>query len=352
MNFQNYTPFAAQTWECVNNKNQNSVVGLARVKYDLKRVDEYHCDLVLSKDQGELFDTDIYYDKVGESSVRYESDFVDYKAYTDVIVNANAICPIKQGSTMWECCVKIYDNEDKQIVNYPLLVKSEKLYHKAGIIWTPTLREKAFNVPIIYEKAYGGTIVQKDINEEDDEYIYYSKYNPVGCGVKKIKDPKEYINSVQISNLDEKPQKNPAGYGFIAKNWQNRLDFIAKYDEKWLEEQHPLPPKDFNYDYNQAANQKLILVDYAKAGYKFELQNLKINQKDFYFEIPELELITVVKTDLKDSYQSMNIDTIIVDINDEDKNKHCVYLSYRTMINIKDDVNESVIMINNKSEDS
>ena len=341
MNFQNHTPFAAISWDTVGSDDKWSVSTIARVKYDLIKSDVRNkFDLVLAKDQGDLFGADVYYGEVGKSSVQYESDYISFKFHTDVIVNANAISPFKDGAKAWETSVKIFDDEGSKIVDYPLHIKSEKIYHKAGIVWTPTIRKKATHVPIIYEKAYGGIIQNKH-----DEYISTNQYNPVGCGIKKIRDTKKYINDVQINYLDTKEKNIPAGYGFIEKSWQSRLNFSATYDDEWLKHRHPLPPKDYHEFYHQSAHPNLILKDYVKNKYKFEFENLKIDNKKFYFMLEKLDVISILKGKIKDTYKEMQIDTIIIDIKDEDESNHCVYVSYRAKIQKKFEVVESTIII-------
>lgn len=343
MNFQNHTPFAALSWDTVQSEDRWSVTSIARVKYDLVQSDSKNkFELVFSKDQEELFDTDVYYDEVGKSSVQYESDYIAFKPTTDIVINANAISANKDGDKLWQTCVKVYNEKGNNVIDYALEIKSKKIYHKAGIIWTPTIRKKEKIIPIIYEKAYGGSIQNKK-----EEHVYTSMYNPIGCGIKKIKDAKEYINSVQIKYLNNKEKNIPPGYGFIDKSWQSRVDYLPNYNDEWLENIHPLPPKDFNEYYYQAANPNLILNSYIKDGFRFEFENLKVNNDKFYFILEKLELIAKLKTNLKDYYDKMQIDTIIVDISNNDESKHCVYVSYRTRIPKRFEVLESSIILLN-----
>ena len=186
MNFQNNTPFPSISWDTIGSDDKWSVSSVVRIKYDLIKSDmKNKFDLVLSKDQGDLFGSDVYYGEVGKSSIQYESDYISFKFHTDVIVNANAISPFENGSKSWQTSVKIFNNKSEKIVDYPLLIKSKKIYHKAGILWTPTFRKKEKLVPLMYEKSRGGIVKNKK-----DEIIYTHNYNPVGCGIRKIKDSK------------------------------------------------------------------------------------------------------------------------------------------------------------------
>jgi len=348
MNFQNYTPYAAISWENIDCDNKEFVTSLARVKYDLvknNKSNEYK--LVLSKDQEDLFPTDIYFDEVGKSSMLIQNDFIDFKPTTDVIINARAYCPIKEGAKTWDTCVSIYDDNNKRFIQYPLAVKAESVLHKAGLIWTPTIRKKIKSVRMLYEKAYGGTIVN-DEETNDENFVYMNDFNPVGCGAKKIKDKNSYIKDVEVLYIDEKRRNVPAGYGAIDNSWESRKCYLGTYDDAWLEKQHPLPPKDFDYYFNQAANPNLILKQYIQNNYKFEFENLKKDTKKFHFYLPKLDILTKLTTNIKDYYSFMNIDTVLINIDDEDESKHCVYVSYRAKIKNKFEIKQCIVFQNNQ----
>ena len=346
MNFSNFTPFPSISWDNVDCNNDWHVTTLSRIRYKILKNDTTNkYDLVLHTDQGELTAKDTYYDKAGKSSIRYESDYVPYKKYTDIVINANGYANGKE-SVNFKCSVKVFDNNNLKIIDYPLRIKSEKKYEQIGLIWIGKERQKELSVPIIYEKSFGGDILKKKKNEEDeDKYIYTNVYNPVGCGVKKLKNVKKIINSVQIFYEYEKLKDVPAGYGFIDKSWESRLKYAGTYDDAWLKNQHPLPPFDFDEYFNQAAHPKLILKDYIKYGYKIELKNLKKDTPLFSIEIPYNNLVSCIQSNITKKYTKMNIDTVLIDINSEDENEHSVYLSYRTQNKKFFDIKESQVMI-------
>lgn len=326
MNFNNYTPFPGIAWENVNANAAWFVTTVARVKFSFKAE-----MLVFDSDQGELFTSDQFFEEEA-SSVRYESDYVRFKKKTDIILNANAFSPDGKAVSAWECGIRIYDEKSHLLKAYGLRVKGEKKYLKAGPIWSPSFRSKATQVPIRYEKAYGGCIMipAKDDHHED-EYIKVDPYNPIGCGIKKIGDPEQTVYSPQIEYLEKMNTKVPAGFGFINRAWKSRSDLAGTYDQAWVDNQHPLPPHDFNSDYNQGAHPELIMKGYLKGGSRIELTNLREGEPVQTFELPQLELLARLRTHTGDMYQTMNLDTLIIDVDDEDKAKHCVYASYRAL---------------------
>lgn len=352
MEFNNYTPFVSLAWENVDHNEQWYITSLLRVKYKIVKTNNDTYELVYDKEQGELFDSDEYYEKVGNSSVRYESDIIPFKKYTDIIINAKAVSPKEDGELSWSTNVKIYDDTNSLLKEYPLAIKAEKIYHKAGIIWTPTISKKQKSVDIRYEKAYGGTIFIIDEKTQEEQHIYCNQFNPIGCGVKKIKDPKPYINSEQILHIDGKKRDIPAGYGFIDKSWKTRLPYAGTFDEQWLENKHPILPDDYDIYYNQAANTNLIMDTYIKHNYKIQLINLKNNHLNISFTIPKLNTLIRIKNELTTSIHKMNIDTIIVDLDDENDDENFVYISYRAYTKKTFDTNSVDIMINNEKGDN
>lgn len=341
MELKNYTPFPSIAWENVDSENNWYVTLVSKVKLDIK-VQEKSSKLLLqlAKDQGELNLADVYNGEMGKSSVRYESDLVTYKKNTDVVLNAKAIAPDGKKKKSWDCGVKIFDVNNKLLKEYGLSVKGEKKFYKLGMVWSPGFRKKAYEIPIRYEKAYGGTIKTKK-----DKNIKTNIYNPVGCGMKKIRDPQQVVSSVQIKYLRNKLTKVPAGFGFIGRTWKNRLKYIGTYDKNWLENHHPLPPHDFDYLYNQAAHPELIMNGYLQAGTKIELFNLIKYWEKAYLEVPSFELISRLKFNTGDIFKKMDLDTLVIDIDDEDESKHCIYASYRTRIPKVLEVDESQIML-------
>lgn len=345
MELNNYTPFASISWENVDANNNWYATLISRVKLDITASStDRNLELKLSKDQGELFSKDTYYGEVGESSVQYESDYITYKPNTDVILNANAISPKNKKRSAWDCGIRIFDNNQKLLKEYGLKVKGEKELHRAGLVWVPGFRKRSTQVPIRYERSAGGTI-KKVFENKEDKHIKCNYYNPVGCGMKKVRDPKSVVYVPQIKYLYKKIGKVPAGFGFINRAWKSRLKYAGTYDQKWIETQHPLPPHDFDPYYNQAAHPELIMKGYLKEGTKIELINLLEGREKYSFTLPSFDLVSRLRLHTGDIYQKMNLDTLIIDINSHNKEEHCIYASYRVQIPIKEDIELAEIML-------
>lgn len=339
MELQNYTPFPSLVWENADSIDDYYATFVSRVKLDIKSENSSQkLNLQLSSNQGELNLSEVFYGKDNESSVRYDSDLITFKKNTDVIINAKSYCVEQRKG--WQCGVKIFDPNKDLIKDYTLNVKGEKELIKFGLIWLPNLREKTSEVAIRYEKSYGGTIKNKE-----EKVIKMNLYNPVGCGIKKIADVNDITYAPQISHANKLFTKAPAGFGFIGKTWKNRLKYIGTYDDYWIKNKHPYLPDDFDYMYNQAANPELIMDGYIKKGTIIELYNLTKNKSIVYFEVPNFELVARLKFHTGETFQKMNLDTLIIDIEEDDEEKHCIYASYRARVKKVQEIQSSEVML-------
>jgi hypothetical protein len=333
MQFNNYTPFAGDAWENVDSENRRYVTAVARARFLLREGSVPGAlELVPDPDQGELFGEDLFYGERGRSSVRYESDYVPFKAHTDVVLNADAAAPGGRARSFWECGVRIYAKNGDLLKSYGLEVRGEKRYLKAGAAWLPGVREKAVRVPVRYERAKGGTVMLKE-EEGGERCLKIDPYNPVGCGMKKLRDPEGTVFAPQVVYLDTPEAKRvPPGFGFINRAWESRTEYAGTYDEAWLENQHPLPPRDFDLRYRQAAHPELVMEGHLKGGCRFELLHLLEGEAVHAFTLPELTLLSRLRTHTGEFYAKMNLDTLVVDIGGEAKEEHRVYVSWRAQL--------------------
>ena len=340
MEFKNHTPFPAISWENVDAKRRWHITTMLRVKYIFHPSEkEGEWELRLTPEQEELFGEDIYYNDDTNKPVRYETDFISYKPNTDIILNSKARISRESPEKEWFCGLTITDKAETLLKSVTLKVCGAHQWKKnTDKNWVKTPVKKTNEVGICYDKAFGGSIVNPDLTEKEKanngssiSYLAYDKNNPVGTGIQHPDMPETPFPAAQVSwqdkALDDK--KYPAGFGFINRAWQPRLSYAGTYDDEWLEEQHPYPPHDFDYFHNQAANPALILDGFIQSGTVFDLVNL-LSPKKNSFKIPELHCFTEIYLPTGEMIRKlMNIDTVLIDIEDDDPKQWAVYLSYR-----------------------
>jgi hypothetical protein len=364
MEFINHTPFAGNAWDTVNSLNQWHCTNVARVRFRLRPSEQYssaHPEWVwqLHPDQGELFSEDVFhqdnvakiYQQTGDAelaAVRYESDYVGYKPSTDIVFNAKAYAPEGIPVKSWQCGVNVYESSMAMAANQS--TNSLSLLAQGPV--DTLLRKKVTSIPIRYEYSVGGITHIKNKGKKG-ESISLDTYNPIGVGKDIMSQPLGTndplpLPSVQIGYTDPQAIPNPqapAGLGIINRGWRSRLAYAGTYDEKWLSEQHPLPPHDFDQRHHQAAHPSLVTKGYIQAGACLEWLNLLPDESRGYCVVPNYRLLSRIQTDLDTLHAVMNLDTIIIDIDDEDPESFNVYASWRSYSPLITSATRSEVML-------
>ena len=330
----NNTLFPCVAWENVNNAKESYLTSLCRVKYRLQPLKNQteQWELRLTPDQGELFGGDVFYeDDHLLKPVRYESDFVIYKANTDIILNAKAHSPNRSKMDHWQCAASVFSPDKRLIKTSSLKVCGERTWTHTPLGWAKTSLQAVNAVSLGYQASEGGCIVDKEA-DGGPEILAIDPENPVGTGIKHRKmDTADFpVYQVEWAKPKLVFKRYPAGFGFINRAWPIRLSKAGTYDETWLAEQHPYPPFDFNFEYHQAANPELILDGFIELNSQFVLENLFAGHPKVSLRIPELYCFAEIKDNLGNTTRHrMNIDTVLFDIESDKADEHCVYLSYR-----------------------
>jgi hypothetical protein len=211
--------------------------------------------------------------------------------------------------------------------------------------------EKSIKIPIRYTNSYGGEVfVPSENAEEGEQSLAREEGNPIGCGLLHKKHPDKIVKAPQIESI-ETPILNPyqtyapQGFGFISRTWESRTEKAGTYDEQWLENQHPLPPLDFDPSFYQAAHPDLIYKSYFESGTLIELLNLLPDHTHQSFTLPKLQIVARYHLNTGVIEQFLNMDTIIVDIASDKKEEWSVFISWRNRHNIQENVQKSEILM-------
>ena len=355
MEVVNHTPFPAIGWPNLNKDNQEYITTILRVKYLFDKVDdEGQWSLKLDPEQGELFMKDVYYDEdIVNSSVRFESDFVTYKPQADLIINAHAHSPVP--AREWRCGVKVLRPTESNKLPFETLiekwlrVRGERYIQQDVIGFSFTSSKESRKVPLRYEYANGGHIVNPDFDKEHDdpkkEFLIYALYNPVGVGVvhkaQFLDDTPQRAPQIESMNesIDKPNMPNPAqGFGFIVRTWHPRVNYVGTFTEEQLQKKEPCLPKDFQEIYYNAAHPDLQLKSYFKPDDKVILYNLSKDKWEYSFKIPNFYFKTQIEDFLDSNPIFLDIDTVIVDILEDDMAKNAIYISYRTRMPASKDI--------------
>ena len=321
MRFENETPFPAVAWENQDADGSWHVTTVARVTYRFHPTDEHHATLVLDSDQGELFGEDVFWGEMGQSSLRYEGDYVPFKPMTDVIVNGHAYLP--EYTPKRTCRVTVLDPNGKPLAEVALEVRAPD----------PT-RGSPMALPIRYEYARGGGY---PLPTEDDPYGYrvLDRYNPVGLGMWDDETPESYRGSPLILFADaaRNAEPYPAGLGAIFRAWESRITLAGTYDDDWIEHQHPLPPFDADPRFNQAAHPLLQIDPYLPRYSRIRLEGFWGIEAPLEVEIPDPVFFNEQYVPGAPRHmEPMPIDTVIIDLPSGSLLEARVFISYRNRL--------------------
>lgn len=234
-------------------------------------------ELSLAEEQEPVVIAPDYLGDDGASSLRADTDLGFPKPATDVLVHGKAYAP--KGKPAAEVPVAVRAGP----VNKTLLVRGENaIYSGPGGLTTTSPRPFA-TMDVQWERAYGGF----DDRSSDPTKQKLDTRNPVGVGV-----------AVRAADLERTPGPNvvypgeglggrPAGLLPIPPHWSPRLELGGTYDGKWVEEQAPLLPRDFDERHALTAPKDQQPPTHLRPGTPIEVVNM-CEQGVLRFELPKL----------------------------------------------------------------
>ena len=212
-----------------------------------------------------------YRGEPGLSSLLSEAELTLPKPSTDVLLQGSAHAPSAKAAASVDVRLAVGG------IDKTLRVFGDRVW-KEGIFGpTMTAPEPFVTMPIIYERAFGGTEPKE--KAPDPLKRPAARRNPVGTGfcikqedatgrkLPNIEDPKDLISSW-------KSRPKPAGFGPVARDWAPRVELAGTYDNAWREQRCPLPPTDFQERFHQAAPEDQQATKPLLGGERVEIQNL------------------------------------------------------------------------------
>jgi hypothetical protein len=248
----NRTPFAAERgWV----RDRNGVeIWLVAVKctFDIRPDGSTE----ISAEQPPVLRVPEHHAEPGRSSIKYESDLVLTKTTTDVIVVGHACAPYGRPVARMEVGFRVGP------VQKVLRVTGERWWSGTG----RTSPEPFTRMPLVYERAFGGTDVKSPCPERDCDWR-----NPVGTGFAVSRDnvsgralPNIEYPDDTVGGWSDRPR--PAGFGPIAGHWKARAGFAGTYGDRWMNERQPLLPDDFDDRFFQYAPQDQQAPTFLRGG--------------------------------------------------------------------------------------
>lgn len=319
MHLINRTPFKALAMPAVCHEDNQHVVVIVKGTFDIRDPGR---GAVLAGKQNEIFLEDVYWGDPGKFSLKYEADTAISKPGTDVAMVAKAKSP---GRAVRQLDVSLSVGQVSKVVR----VFGNRYWEKAVKGWNMTAPEAFETMPLVYEFAYGGT----DPWQEPDKQPDADQRNPVGRGyagkkshkaTDKIQLPNLEVPDQLITDIRQRPQ--PAGFGFIARNWEPRRSMMGTYDETWEKDRNPLLPADFDPCCYSAANAGLRSDGYLAGGEAVSITNVAPDGQ-MNFNLPANRLKVVSYIDQQRAEHDMVLDTVVIE-----PHHYSVMLTWRVAI--------------------
>jgi hypothetical protein len=250
---------------------------------------------------------DEYRDEPGKSSLTAAADFAPGKPRADVIVLGSARTPGGKPVTGMSVSVRV------GAVTAKLEVIGDRVWKKGLMGVAPGKPERFTEMPLTWERAYGGTCPAKG-GEGLDSW----RPNPVGRGF-WLTDKDAADQPMPNLEWPDDPLKKlagrpaPAGFGFVSPDWESRASLAGTYDAKWEKSRMPLLPEDFDPGFFNVAPAALQAARYFEGGEPVRLQGLH-DDGEFAFELPrdrvDVQLLT--PGDRLDTHPAV-LDTVVID---------------------------------------
>lgn len=254
---ENRTPFAAAIHLQANADGQEVLVLMLSASFESR---PGGTSLSPATEQAPVAFADVPFGDAALSSTRYEADVAPVKPGAEIVVNGSAHAPGGRPATAVRAGLQAGP------IRKVLTVTGDRAVAGGGFSAARPFR----SMPIVWERAYGGTPADGSGDLR----------NPVGIGYRgaasadreaRSEAPNVTYAGEEARAPSDRPR--PAGFGAVGRGWQPRLGFAGTYDKAWLEEQWPLPPRDFDPRHHLCAPADQQLPGLAP-GMAFTLVNL------------------------------------------------------------------------------
>jgi hypothetical protein len=300
--------------------------------------------LRLADAQLPLVMADTFTGEPGFSAPVYEIDFAPRKQRCDVLLNGTAYAPGGRPTTRVEVGVRV-----NGIVKRFAVVGNR--HWQTGIRGVSASAPEPFTtIPISYDRAFGGV---DDHHDDPSKHVAFNR-NPVGVGFHKDLRP-EFVDGAPMPNTEEigrsvaspdSPAPVPMSFGPVGRGWEPRIKYAGTYDDRWLDEDFPFLPPDFDEQYYQAAplDQQ---VPHPSGGEEIRLINL-VPEGDLSFALPVFDApIHFFPKGGGREDAELTLDTIVMEP-DQDR----FMLTWRAVRPLKKSIHEvAQVLVGKKSQD-
>lgn len=242
---------------------------------------------------------DTYSGEPGASSLRDAGEMHPSKPGTDLLIQGEAFAPAGRPTTSCTVSVRIGP------IAKSLLVTGDRVWER-GLVGPAVSSPRPFlSVPLIFERAFGGTIRQPD------ETTVCEPRNPVGCGLRGGRSHSAMLETPLPNIEDPRDRATPAGVGPVAPSWEPRCRMGGTYDDVWRRTRAPYLPDDFDPRFLHVAPADQICATPLAGGELVELVNLSPQGVD-RFALPGCRLAVTLSIGRERITRPARLETVIL----------------------------------------
>ncbi|MCG6657500.1 DUF2169 domain-containing protein [Halomonas campisalis] len=285
MELINATPMQAGYTQGLEPSGREHLVVVVKGTFEFPRSE---VGVRLAEEQLPLVTADTFTGEPGFSAPVFETDYVPWKPRCDVLLHGTAHAPGGRPAARVPVGLQVAGMAKE------FLVVGERRWQAGLIAISPGPPQMFTRQPVTYDQAFGGL---DDFHPDESRHSAYMA-NPVGKGYhRKLKGG--YIDGTPMPSTEEldRPVKmpnrdyRPMAFGPLGRGWQPRLGYAGTYDQRWLDEEFPFLPQDFQDAYYQAAPADQQIT-FPRGGEPVQLLNLTPEGRTL-FHLPQVEVPVV-----------------------------------------------------------
>lgn len=310
MELFNDTPFAVTTTVFKSEPKSPLLTIIGKGRFRLIRKGE--CLALPPEEQEPPLPAEHHEDDYG-NSLRRDAEAVPFKPRADCLVSGTCYTPDHEPAHAVAVAIQI--GEMQKV----LWVYGHRHWKRgASGKYSPSSPEPFVSLPLRNEFAHGG---------------YTSEFNKHGIGLYNGAAADANSKHLPLANIQDDKKSHvtptedciPAGFGPLDPTYRPRRDLGGTYDEEWLYKRKPLPPRDFSFDYFNAARPDQQIEGYLRGDEPLFFENLHAKHRTYKSKLPGIRLRCFLLQFWKSNHGDrldlleapMNLDTCDVDMETE-----------------------------------
>lgn len=294
----NNTPFVFQPFRSRVKPPEQSLTLILKGTFDLKPGGV----CTPAKKQLPISGDKPYLDDIGRS-LAWSTDLAPFKPHTDCYVIGSFYQPNGVAAPEGHAAITLGPLHKELVIRGP-----RKATQRPDKAWSVTSPEAILTVPLRWEYSFGGLADRR---------------NPLGMGI----DPVESENGdhVILLPLIEDPhhpikalkdRPPPANFAPVPPSFQERRQKLGTRDRRWGVFRAPLPPKDYDPSFHNAAPHDLQAGNYPRGDETLVLRNLHATIAELTTQLPgirtQVGLLRNTPGGVVAEEVPMHLDTVVV----------------------------------------